>query len=186
VSTLTVSGVFAVKALYNSVQSAANQGMFALSSGTLSVTGTVSLVTVPIFGPILSLTNGSQSGTLILGGAPSFTVTGGGSSTFAPNGTGATVVYSGANQSVNAAIYQNLTLAGSGSKTNTGVTVNGTLSMQGTAKTTALMTYGVNSVLEYKGSTAQTNGLELSTNIYQLTINNTNNVTLTNSPTVSN
>jgi hypothetical protein len=186
ISNLSVSGNLTIKALYNSPQSAANQGTFALSSGAVGVGGSVSFVTVPIFGPTLTLATGSQDGTLTLSGATPFTFTGGGSSTFTPNGASATVNYSGAAQTVLGATYQNVILSGSGSKTTAGITVNGTLSMQGTATATAVPVYGASSTLEYKGSAAQTTGPELAVGLGSLTINNTNGVTAATSTTVTN
>jgi hypothetical protein len=175
-----------VSALYNSSLSAANQGVFALSSGTVTVNGGIVFVTVPLFGPTLTLASGNQNGTLTLSGSTPFTITGGGSSTFTANGTNATVIYSGTAQTVQAATYQNLVLSGSGTKTTTGVTVNGTLSRQGTATASAAPAYGANSTLEYKGSAAQTSGPELAASLASLTINNVNGVTVASSPTISN
>src|SRR5208283_3083659 len=108
ISNLSVSGNLTVKALYNSTQSAANQGTFALSSGAASVGGSVIFVTVPLFGPTLTLATGTQNGTLTLSGSTPFSITGGGSSTFTANGINATVIYSGAVQTVQGATYQNL------------------------------------------------------------------------------
>lgn len=183
VSNLTCSGALTVKALYNSGQSAANQGTFALSSGTVTAPN-VSFVTVPFFGPMLTLATGNQSGTLVLSSATPFTFSGGGSSTFIPDGTNATVVYSGAGQTVNAETYNNLTLAGSGTKTSTGVTVNGVLTMQGTTTASAAPTYGPNAALEYNGS-LQTNGPELTASLPNLIISNSLGVFLTNTTTVN-
>ena len=185
ISNLNVFGALTVKALYNPGPAAANQGTFALGSGTV-VAANVSFVTVPFFGPILTLATGSQNGTLVLSNAAPFTSSGGGSSTFTPNGANATVVYGGATQAVNAAVYQNLTFAGSGVKTNTGVTVNGVLSMQGTATASAAPVYGSQAVLEYNGTIAQTNSAELISVLRNLTINNANGVTFTNGTLVSN
>ena len=120
VSNLTVSGSLSVSALYNSSLSAANQGVFALSSGTVTVNGGIVFVTVPLFGPTLTLASGNQNGTLTLSGSTPFTITGGGSSTFTANGTNATVIYSGTAQTVQPVTYQNLFLSGSGTKTTTG------------------------------------------------------------------
>ena len=141
---MSVSGNLTVEALYNSAQAAANQGVFALGSGAVSVGGSVVFVTVPLFGPSLTLAAGSQSGTLVLSGSTPFSITGGGSSTFTANGTNATVNYSGAAQTVQAVTYQNLVLSGSGTKTTTGITVNGTLSMGGTATASAAPAFGAN------------------------------------------
>ncbi len=186
ISNLSVSGNLTVKALYNSTQSAANQGTFALASGSATVAGGVVFVTVPLFGPTLTLATGSQNGTLTLSGSTPFTITGGGSSTFTANGTNATVTYSGTAQTVQGATYQNLFLSGSGIKTISGVNVNGTFSMRGTATASAAPTYGAGSTLEYNGSATQTSGPELTANLPNLSINNANGVTVTASPTVSN
>jgi hypothetical protein len=122
----------------------------------------------------------------MLSNAAPFTFTGGGSSTFTPNGTNATVIYAGANQAVSGAVYQNLTFAGSGVKTNSGVTVNGVLSVQGSAKASGTPVYGPNAILEYNGTTAQTNGAELAVTLPNLTVNNSSAVYMTNSTTVTN
>lgn len=184
ISNLNVSGPLTVKALYNPPQSAANQGVFALSSGTVTAPN-ISFATVPFFGPTLTLATGNQNGTLALSNSAPFNFAGGGSSTFTPNGSNATVIYGGANQTVNAAIYQNLTFAGSGVKSNSGVTVNGILSMQGSAKASATPVYGPNAVLQYNGTTAQTNSAELASILPNLTVNNSNVVFITNSTTVT-
>ena len=194
ISDLAISGNLAVKSLYNSAQSAANAGTFALGSGWVTVNGSVAFTTVPLFGPILNMATGNQKGTLELAGSTPFTFTGGGSSAFNPSGTNATVIYSGAAQTVNAATYQdlttfvgyqNLTLAGSGTKTIIGVLVNGVLSMQGTATASAPQTNGINATLEYNGSAAQTTGPELTATVPNLRINNGNGVTLSGNSTVS-
>jgi hypothetical protein len=83
ISNLSISGNLKISALYNSALSAANQGAFALGSGSVSVGGSVVFVTVPLFGPILTLASGSQNGTLNLLGSTPFTTIGGGTSTFA-------------------------------------------------------------------------------------------------------
>src|SRR5262249_596056 len=98
VSNLSVSGNLSIKALYNSAQSAANQGTFALGSGSVSVGGSVAFTTVPFFGPTLTLATGAENGTLTLSNSTPFTFTGGGSSTFTPNGSAATVIYAGGTQ----------------------------------------------------------------------------------------
>jgi hypothetical protein len=185
ISNLTVSGSVSVKALYNSVQSAANQGVFAFGSG-LVIANSIAFTTVPFFGPTFTLATGSQNGILVLLGSTPFTFTGGGSSTFTPNGTNATVYYYAGAETVAGATYQNLVLANSGTKTTAGVTVNGILSMQGTAKASAAPAYGPSATLEYDGTSAQTNGPELTATIPNLTISNATSVTLTNTSTVTN
>ena len=77
-----VSSNLTISALYNSSRSAANQGAFILGSGRVNVGGSVAFVTVPLFGPTLTLASGTQTGTLILSGRTPITITGGGTSTF--------------------------------------------------------------------------------------------------------
>lgn len=187
ISNLTLSppGNLSVNALYNSAQAAANQGVFALGGGTVSANG-VAFTTVPFFGPVLTLATGAQNGTLTLSGPTPFTATGGGSSTFTPNGTNATVVYSGPGETVDAAVYQNLTLSGNGPKTLTGVTVDGILAMQGAATASVAPTYGSKAVLLYDGTGPQNTGPELVATLPNLSISNSAGVNLTSSTTVSN
>lgn len=186
ISNLVLSGNLSINALYNPAPAAANQGMFELGSGSVSANN-VNFTTVPFFPVVLTLATGNQNGTLTLSaGGNVINSGGGGSSTFTPNGSNATVVYSGPGENIYGATYQNLTLAGSGPKTISGVTVNGTLSMQGTANASAAPTYGPSAMLQYAGSGPQINGPELTPAIPNLSVNNTNGVTLTNTTTVSN
>ena len=81
-------------------------------------------------------------------------------------GTG-TVCYNGGAQGVlvpetTAYHYDNLTLAGSGSKTIStgGIVVDGTLSMEGTATASAAPTYGSSATLRYNTATSRTAGPE--------------------------
>ena len=187
ISFLVCTGNLSIKALYNPGPAAADQGIFALGSGLVTA-NSVAFTTVPFFGPILTLATGNQNGTLYLSGANPFTSNPGGTSTFTPNGTNATVIYAGTAQAVYGAIYQNLALTNSGTKTitNSTTTVNGTLSMQGPGNASAAPIYGPSAVLQYNGIVAQTNGPELTAAIPNLAIYNANGVTLTNSSTVSN
>lgn len=80
-------------------------------------------------------------------------------------GANCTFVYNGTIAQTVVAIpgknYVNLTLSGSGAKTTTGITIDGILSMEGTATTTGTVaTYGVAATLQYKGTGAQTTGIE--------------------------
>jgi hypothetical protein len=185
IADVTIAGNIRIKALYNATVSAANQGELRIPSGSIVCSGTVEFTTVPFFGPILTLATGAQNGTLNVSGGTPFSFVGGGSYTFTPNGSNATVVYSGAAQTVLAATYQNLFLDGSSTKTTTGVTVNVMLSRRGAATVSALPTYGAAATLEYKGSSAQTSGAELAANLPNLTIDNTNGVTLAAGTTVN-
>nr|WP_315148585.1 T9SS sorting signal type C domain-containing protein [uncultured Flavobacterium sp.] len=73
-----------------------------------------------------------------------------------------TVKFGGAAQTLaTATIFNNLTFAGTGTKTLTGVpTVNGILSMEGTATVSAAPTYGTSAALQYNRTTAQASGPE--------------------------
>jgi hypothetical protein len=127
-----------------------------ISTGTVTVTGDV---TTDNTGVSASITF-TGAGTLNSGvGIMTTTTSGGTLTTFA----GSTVNYNGLiAQTVKAVPYLgNLTLSGSGAKTVTGSTINGVLSMEGTATTTGTVpTYGAASTLQYKGTGAQTTGVE--------------------------
>ena len=88
----------------------------------------------------------------------------------------------------------NITLSGSGIKTFVNsVNVNGTLSMEGTSTTSAnstinTITYGSAAKLQYKGSSAQTTGIEFITPFVAtggVIINNANGVTLNANKTIN-
>lgn len=85
--------------------------------------------------------------------------------------------------------YNNLMLGGSGVKTlGLNTTVNGTLTMGGTATlalSTFTLTYGGSSSLAYEGNATQATGAECLATIPNLTINNSNGVTLSGATTVS-
>ncbi|MDO8717047.1 MAG: hypothetical protein Q7J73_09645 [Dehalococcoidales bacterium] len=185
ISTLSISGDLAIISQRSGSINNNNNPTFALSSGSVSVGGRVAYTTANNVNSIatLSMTGGAQSGTLTLSGATPFTNSGNnGVPTFTPAGTSATVVYSGGTQTVNPTTYTNLTLSGSGTKTTTTVTVNGILSMEGTATTTGTApTFGAAATLQYKGSAAQTTGLEFVTpwvGTGGVKIENTSGVTL--------
>jgi hypothetical protein len=111
-----------------------------------------------------SFSLGNDSPYLFVGGATSFDPDATGTSTIILNGAGATVDYfrSGIQTVLNTA-YTNLTLSGSGVKTiPAGVTVSGMLSMEGTATVSgSAPSYGTASAIRYRGSAAQTTGIEL-------------------------
>lgn len=153
-----------------------------LAGGTLTVTGNTTLTANGASATIDMTGGGSLSfgGTLTNNG----TISNGGAS---PVGT---IMYTGTAQTIdNSVTYNNLTLSGSGVKTMGGnFTVNGTLSLQGTA-TFALggrtLTYGTNSIIEYKGSTSQTSGNELKTTVETIVIDNVNGVDFSTNTTVN-
>ena len=104
-------------------------------------------------------TNGTvlgNSSTLNMGGN---TINTGG--TFTPGTSLVNYTAAGA-QTIANVTYYNLTLSGSGAKTITGATINNILSMEGTATTTGTLSggYGSGATLQYKGSAAQTTGIE--------------------------
>ena len=108
--------------------------------------------------------------------------------TFTP-GAG-TVNFSAAGaQTVVARTFNNLTLSGSGVKTLSATSiVNGTLSREGTATTTGTTpTYGPTATLQYKGSAAQTTGIEFPATMPDRTVivDNSSGVTLGASKSVS-
>ena len=181
ISNLSITGNLTLTGLHSS-GNRRNAPVFNLSSGNVSVGGTVVLASDDAgSGATLTLASGAQTGTLTLPGATPFNIDANG--TFTANGTSATVNYSGAAQVVRGQAYTDLTLAGSGAKTVTGVTVSGKLSMQGTATATGTSpTYGATATLEYKGSAAQnTSNVEFvggGANPANVIINNTSGVTL--------
>ncbi|MDR3653863.1 MAG: hypothetical protein P4L34_12950 [Paludibacter sp.] len=102
-------------------------------------------------------TNGTLDGgssTLRLGSGYS-----GSGGTFTAN-TGTVEYYAANPQTLAQLTYNNLILSGTSAKTTTGITVNGILSMEGTATATVVPTYGASATLQYKGSAAQTTGIE--------------------------
>lgn len=100
-------------------------------------------------------------------------------------GTGTVVYNRNGGQVVRPQTYNNLTLAGSGTKTTTGVIVSKKLSMQGTAAVSTLPIFLTNALLEYKGSSPQVTGAELPAsfsnevivdNIHGITLNEKKNI----------
>lgn len=104
-------------------------------------------------------------------------------------GSGTVEWYAGGAQTCAGVTYNNLTLSGSGAKTVTGATVNGVLSLEGTATAAGTTpTYGSAATLQYKGSAAQTTGIEFPATFSStggIIINNTAGITLTGSVTIS-
>jgi hypothetical protein len=166
ITALSISGNLTLNSTHTSSGTKANNPVFDLQSGTVTVQGTVAFV----FGAnsnatdntsVFTTANGAQTGTLILSGATPLSSSGTGNRVTTLNGTGATVKYSrSGSQTVVATPYSNLTLAGSNAKTTTGVTVNGILSMEGTATASVAPTYGAAATLQYNTATARTAGVE--------------------------
>lgn len=130
-----------------------------------------------------SLTNGT-TGILYLGGTSTIT-------TLTANTSGNLVCYNGTAQTVNPITYHHLTLSGSGTKTTTGITVNGILSMEGNGTVTASVvpTYIASSTIQYKGTAAQTTGVELPATFSGsggVVVDNIRGVSLSSSTAISN
>jgi len=161
-------------------------GTFNLPEGTLTVSGSIISNSDNGIKSTFSMESGAETATLILTGTSPFIFP-------APdnlllNGSSSTVDYNRiGNQDVYDAIYNNITLSGSGAKTITGLSVNGILSMEGIAVATGTSpAYGNDATLQYKGSAAQTTGTELVSSLNNLTINNASGVTLSSDVTVNN
>jgi len=131
-------------------------------------------LTLSMSGGTLNLTNGGLSSTDM-----SYSFSGG------------TVKYSlSGSQTVLGTTYNNLTLASSGTKTlSANTSVNGTFSLEGTAafsSSSFTLTYGGSSLLKYAGSSSQlTTSQEFTNGVINLTIANTNGVTLDVSRSIS-
>ena len=167
-------------------------GVFNLESGTLVVEGMIMVNNASSANnSVFSMATGTQSGTLIFGGRSTpVSLSATGINTINFNGTSSLVNYSRAGvQTVFGTPYNNLTLSGSGAKTLNEVTVNGILSVEGTATTTGTTpVYGPFSALQYKGTLAQTAGIEfpLSFNGSDgVIINNVFGINLNSSRTIS-
>mgnify|MGYP006282858859 CR=1 FL=1 len=164
ISNLNVSGDLTVNSYANGfISLRVRNGEFFLGSGTLSVSGSiVTQNSAWTNTSTFSMGAGAESGTLILGGATPFSSSGGATHVIELNGTSTLVNYSRSGaQTAFVTDYNNLTLSGSGAKTVSGTTINGILSMEGTATASGTTpTYGAASTLRYKGSAAQTTGIE--------------------------
>ncbi|MEI8042695.1 MAG: hypothetical protein WCL11_14890, partial [Verrucomicrobiota bacterium] len=186
-ASLTASGAVTIQRNGN-LANAINAGAGAFSALSVALSGTtggtrlaqilISTGTVTVSGNITSQGVASQivfsdAGTLNVGG----TFLSGTAGTLTP-ATGTVNFNLAGAQTVGAYTYNNLTLSGSGVKTTTGVTVNGKLSRQGTATVSVVPIYGATSSLEYKGSAAQTTGVELaSPMVHPVVIDNALGVT---------
>ena len=147
IATLSISGTLNVNG--EDTGNSHNNATFNLGSGSVSVGGSVILDADDDGGSnssaTLTMATGSQNGTLTLSAATPVSTLGTGTKTFTPNGTTATVVYSGAAQTVQAVAYRNLMLSGSGDKSMaSGTSVNGTLSIAPTGSAKASIAAGQN------------------------------------------
>lgn len=142
ITALTISGNLTLNGTHTASGTKANNPVFDLQSGTVTVRGSVAFVfsaTSLIADNTATITtaNGAKTGTLILSGATPFTSTNGtrGNMVSTLNGTGATVNYNrSGNQTVLTTPYTNLTFSGSGTKTlSAATTISGAFSITGTA-----------------------------------------------------
>lgn len=166
IANFNISDDLIINSYFGSVSNMRN-GCFNLEAGTVTIDGpTGSIITNNASAgntSSFSMATGAQSGTLILAGLTTpFNLSGTGSNIINLNGTASLVNYSKTDvQNVLATTYRNITLSGSGAKTITGITVNGLLSMEGTATAAGTApTFGELASLQYKGSAAQTTGIE--------------------------
>ncbi len=157
ITNLSISGNLAITSQQASLVTRVNNAVFALNSGSVGVGGSVAFTTADNVASIatLGMTGGSANGTLTLSGGIPFTNSGNtGIPTFNADGTTATVVYSGAAQTVNPVAYRNLTLSGSDAKTLTGVTtINGNLTLSGTATATTAANLAIGGNLDVGSGT---------------------------------
>lgn len=196
-----------------------NSGTFNPGTATINYNNSTGGQTVAA-GTYKNLTLGNTSGEQTADGnitvSTTFTTTAGGTfnlgtntltvSTIANNGTirtqntgtaittgktwGGKVQYDGIGQTISTGTYNNLTLAGSGTKTITTATttVNGIFSLEGSATVSAKPTYGAAATLQYNTSTNRTAGVEWITPFVAtggITIANTATITIPSSVTIN-
>lgn len=175
---LTISGTCSITTLTNSGTTTINgAGAITTALANFSNTGTLYLngsgaitgitnkasgtVNLASSGTITAFNNATSTSTLNISAAAVPTIT-----TLTATAVGNTVKYNAsvAQTGCKVTTYDNLTIAGSGSKTfATTPTVNGILSMEGTATivvTTGVVTYGANATLQYNTATARTSSSE--------------------------
>ena len=133
ISSLTVSGDVILNGTGNFGK--LNNPILDLQSGRLTVLGTITTTSVEGGANTFLVENnqGAATGTLILSNPIPWRLTGTGTNTTALNGTGATVIYNGAEaQPILATTYTDLALSGGSSKSITsGTSVSGNLSISG-------------------------------------------------------
>ncbi|MEI6852573.1 MAG: hypothetical protein WCL06_07000, partial [Bacteroidota bacterium] len=161
------------------------------SNFVLSGTVTASALSSITIGGNLNIGSGSAfiTGTFNHSIAGNFTNNG----TFSPT-TGYTIILNGsAVQSITGTgtkTFANLTLNNNNPTNLSNVTINGILSIEGTSTvSTSAPTYGTDATLQYKGSAAQTTGVEFPSTFSAnggVIVNNTYGLTLGSSKTISN
>lgn len=163
VANMTISGNLTINSYWSLIYNLRN-GVFNLESGTLTVGGQIRGINSIGTKCTFSMDAGSGDGTLILQGADPFDLDLG-TDVLDLNGAASLVDYARAgSQNVIITDYNNVTFSGSGVKTFSGTgstSIYGIMSMEGTATASgSAPVYGGNATLQYKGSAAQTSGIE--------------------------
>jgi len=172
------AGTLTTGSLTMSATSTARYDNLTVTTGNLTVTGTYTSAGNSCRLYLSDLGTIDFQGTTTLTGNPTLSTVSGSTVRYSLSGT----------QTCIPATYINLTLAGTSAKTTTGVKVNGILSMEGdgTVTVSTLPTYISTTALQYKGSAAQTTGIEFPSSFTGtgLIINNPNGVTLSAAKTI--
>ncbi len=167
-------------------------GVFNLESGTLTVGGQIKGINGLATTCTFSMAAGSGDGVLILQGTDPVDLVPG-TDVINLNGAASLVDYArpGA-QNVFITDYHHITLSGSGAKTFSGTgstTIFGIMSMEGTATAAGTApAYGTGATLHYKGSAAQTTGIEYPSAFSGaggVIVDNSNGVTLNGNRSIS-
>ncbi len=148
VSTFTISGGITTNCQTSGAGNRQNRTTINLSSGSMSVGGTITLCDDPgtqNIGAQFQMNQGSQNATLTNSAATPWSV--GADAVATLNGTSAAVNYSGAAQAIHVTSYTNLTLSGSGTATGAVTSVSGDLTVQGSVTwTTSAITTTMTSI----------------------------------------
>ena len=161
ISVFNISGNLSINSYFGLLFNL-RDGIFSQEEGTVTISGSVVTNNATALNTAtLTMASGAETGTLVLSGGTPFSL-GTGTNTITLNGSSTLVNYNfnGA-QAIYATTYTDITLDGTGVKTFGAITVNGILSIEGTATTAGTTpTYGAASSIRYKGSAAQTTGIE--------------------------
>src|SRR3989344_5667177 len=158
VSTFTISCPASTNCQTNGAGNRKHQTTINLSSGSMSVTGTITLCGTGQ-GALFQMNQESQNATLTTSAATPWSITAPGAATL--NGTGATVNYSGAAQPILVVNYTNLTLSGSGTATGAVTSVTGALSMSGSVAWTQDAITSTISSVTLNGTSSLTTGANM-------------------------
>lgn len=191
VATITVTNDILINSYFGTASNLRN-GVFQLESGVLTVENNIASNNANGSNTSeFSMAAGAQTGTLKLLWSNPFNLSATGTNNINLNGTSTLVNYAragGGAQTVYATTYNNLTLSVTGAKTVTGSVINGILSLEGAATAAGTTpTYGAAATIQYKGSAAQTTGIEFPA-VFNGTggirLDNTNGLTLNSNRTI--